>query len=210
MNVIVVLLVLSIGVSPIIGARNRNRNREIDRSERFEDSEPNYPFEVEYGSCPEPRSVQNFNPMRFTGTWYAIKHYKNEMIKGKCGTAVFTWSFENQIMNFTYTNLETAEYIQLTPDDLENGIFNLHRYGRQLPIDFYLLETDYVNYAITWACVEIDETKNGQLAIIFGRTRTLSPGILDSAENVLASRKLSVDKLQNVEQKRRVCGGGDY
>lgn len=121
------------------------------------------------GKCkvqPTPSVVQNFNPANYMGKWYEQFRDKDfKFSSGECGTAEYaltgsnTFSVNNSELRQGQSQRSVAEAkgkcpsseakcsVNFGPDFLEHIDIALGKY--------WVLRTDYENYAIVYSCSEI-------------------------------------------------------
>nr|CAD7415825.1 unnamed protein product [Timema poppensis] len=108
-------------------------------------------------TCPARAAMSNFNTTRFLGTWYNIKRSSNARVTYKCFHNHFSTDEEGAVSMMTkYYNTSSASYISF-PGVLNKmaaaspeAKFNLVRSDQAN--SFYVLGTDYTNYAVMWWC----------------------------------------------------------
>nr|CAD7398986.1 unnamed protein product [Timema cristinae] len=104
-------------------------------------------------TCPTRAAMSNFNTTRFLGTWYNIKRSSNARVTYKCFQNHFSRNEAGVIFMVTkYYNTSSASYISfpgvLNKMDAASpeAKFNLVRSDQAN--SFYVLGTDYLNYAV--------------------------------------------------------------
>lgn len=74
-------------------------------------------------------------------------------------------------------------------------------YLAKLEFQYSIIDTDYTNYAVAFACGTLPIVKtNVQLAWIYGRNRTLDQVYVDKAIAAMKAQNLNTSKFVNVTQ----------
>lgn len=71
----------------------------------------------------------------------------------------------------------------------------------QLDLEYYVIASDYKNYAVTFACGTIPVVGAVQMVWIYGRNRTMSQTFIDQALGDLKANNITATNLVDVDQK---------
>ncbi|XP_059485441.1 lazarillo protein-like isoform X2 [Neocloeon triangulifer] len=137
------------------------------------------------GKCPNVTVEQNFSFQKFLGRWYChggscITH---EYTDNKNGTLGFTETTKQGTTVGTLsraTEVGDGKLLLIFPDILD------------FPREYYILATDYDQFAVGWSCV-VDGSKNYQSSEIFTRERNPSAAVLASANAVIDRSGIAKD-----------------
>ncbi|XP_059482557.1 apolipoprotein D-like [Neocloeon triangulifer] len=149
------------------------------------------------GPCPDLTVQQNFDIDSYLGKWYQQKVYNVSFEQGRCDFGEYLDNF-----NGTYTFIENAirvsngEFLQdyaLAEIVGENGEAKLtitHYAETGIPADYWVLGTDYVNFAVVWSC-RVEGTDSLRLSWILSRERQASNETLQLAYEVVRANNLT-------------------
>ncbi|KAL3286324.1 hypothetical protein HHI36_000833 [Cryptolaemus montrouzieri] len=159
--------------------------------------------------CPDVTIQRNFDTKKWSGTWYLVEAYYTSFLQDEKCVELLLTQFPNKTVGVQLNkfNIETNDQSMIDgkldpigPKGEGKLIGNL--YGTFFVngnID--ILETDYENYSVDWACQkETDETSNA-IVWILARTPNPSDEIRDKYHNVLDRNGISRKYLGSVEQK---------
>ncbi|KAK9505729.1 hypothetical protein O3M35_009718 [Rhynocoris fuscipes] len=149
------------------------------------------------GSCPELKTVDNFNQSRYMGKWYEAERYFSVLeFGGKCVNSNYSEGADESI-NIISKQTSTLTGIHST---IEGEVVKAN-HGFQskmnlrypyLPMDapYWILDTDYDNYSVVWSCSNfgIFSTRN---AWILTRSRFPSLEIMEKAYNIIDKNLIS-------------------
>lgn len=136
--------------------------------------------------------MKDFDLTKYLGTWYEIERNYNphETSKFTCGKVIV-----KEIQTDEYNVEFNSTWIThgKTRVTVVNGKYDAEERSAKLKIkpiplfpkqNYWVLDTDYDNYAIVWSCAEF-YLKHYQLIWIFSRERTLRPEIRMKAYNAI-------------------------
>ncbi|XP_063539025.1 uncharacterized protein LOC134748235 [Cydia strobilella] len=162
---------------------------------------------VQQGQCSSISSMQNFVLNSFTGTWYEIG--KSTASNADCSNLAFTVGTDNAISysnpsvvnNFLQTSTGTAILTTGTAQ------FSITLTGSTTPFDFWVLGSDYNNYAIAINCVDINTTQRELNIWQLGRAVNSydTAATLTAANTLLAAISLSVSDLTAIDHSTTAC-----
>ncbi|OWR44741.1 chlorophyllide A binding protein precursor, partial [Danaus plexippus plexippus] len=137
------------------------------------------------GQCdPNIPVMQNFDAVKYTGTWYQIEKYPQRFENGTCIGARYTLDEQTgvvdvlnwQVVNGTLDTIEGNATI-ISTDGSAKLIVNLPIRGRNesgtVSMELYVLTTDYVTYSLAYSCVNINKFERSVAAWKLSRTRTM-------------------------------------
>ncbi|XP_061721996.1 uncharacterized protein LOC133528577 [Cydia pomonella] len=146
------------------------------------------------GQCNESIPVvTDFNVDRYMGLWYDIESYPQEFQDGTCATATYTLNGVVEVYNTQVVN-ETLDYIygSAVPDN-DDGLAKLlvtfPVAGTDVTITspYWVLDTDYDNYAIVYACVNLSDDSRRVSSWKLSRQKTISEASETAISTVLDS-----------------------
>ncbi|XP_053651728.1 apolipoprotein D [Cherax quadricarinatus] len=164
--------------------------------------------------CPPQTAFTSFNVSLFLGKWYEIKRYFTLYeYGGRCNAITFTDKgngfygvLNEQIVLGSVWDTIEGEAALVSPGSGQ-ATFSLN-YSSLLFLgmgavgskgNYWVLSTDYVNYAIAWACLDMSYI-NTQMLWILMRKRHPDPQELFIAENVVRSLRLDASWLEPTDQ----------
>ncbi|KRT78887.1 hypothetical protein AMK59_8281 [Oryctes borbonicus] len=113
------------------------------------------------GPCPELETLKDFDAVKYMGKWYeAERYFALFEFGGKCVTADLIPTKEGKI---NIVNQQTSSITGIR-STIEGNAFMLGRNDESkltvnfpsLPVNFdapyWILDTDYDNYAVVWSC----------------------------------------------------------
>lgn len=184
--------------------------------------------------CPAHVSpLDSFTPDLFSGVWYPIQKYQLQFEVGKCitinvgflrGTNTTSVTMEHsQRIGGNYTVFEqnatvhnaissiwTFKYNMSLSGEFKLHLSSLMTSSCLLLVDvdgfIYILDTNYLNYAVAFACGLINKRQNGQMLWILSRTRSLQQGFLDQA--MAALNRSSIQTRSLVASDQTNCSSG--
>ncbi|CAG2055685.1 unnamed protein product [Timema podura] len=138
-----------------------------------------------FADCPEKSALGDFDTSAFLGTWHTVKTNAPSSLLGrsnaKCLHNVLTQEGDKLNSLTMFYNKTSSEYQSmsgvLTKEDAasNDAKFTLSRAGQTSAGNgkYYILDTDYTNYAVAWLCLTRD-SKNYELTAVLSRAKTLS------------------------------------
>ncbi|KAK9889509.1 hypothetical protein WA026_004790 [Henosepilachna vigintioctopunctata] len=151
------------------------------------------------GPCQHIETVKGFDAARYMGRWYeAERYFAFFEIGGKCVTADYQLNngsvdvFNRQI-NEGSGEPTSIKGIARIVGRSDEGKLNVR--FPSLPVQFdapyWVLDTDYENYALVWSCVDFG-LFNAKNAWILTRARNPTPDIIQKVHSI--ADKLHVDR----------------
>nr|XP_049704849.1 uncharacterized protein LOC110376413 isoform X13 [Helicoverpa armigera] len=152
------------------------------------------------GQCDDNiAAVPNFDLNRFQGTWHEITSYPKDNQPGECIREVFTVTSPTSmhLNSFSVINqrLFTAQGVVTFATDDGSGKLqiNLINMGPPVPVPYWILTTDYIDYALVYSCRNINSDQREIWSWKLSRSRQLSAAGSLAIDNAMAA----VDVLRN-------------
>ncbi|KPI92172.1 Apolipoprotein D [Papilio xuthus] len=165
---------------------------------------------VQFGQCNANIALQtNFNPTRFLGTWYGIARAENNLQNGDC--AVLELTQNNNVINVTNTAVNNNFYGEITGTaTLEQGTakYTLRLDGVHCTaVDFWILTTDYDNFAVGYACQNIGNVQRSVYLWQLGRATTYPTEMMEALVNTTINNLLGIDTsdLRRIDHSENAC-----
>ncbi|OBS80720.1 hypothetical protein A6R68_21076 [Neotoma lepida] len=157
------------------------------------------------GECPSPPVQKNFDILKYLGKWYEIEKIPATFDKGDCNQANYV-QMENG--NIKMLNQERrpdgnmhqvegeAKYTNLSePAKLSVKFFEL------IPsTPYWILATDYVNYALVYSCSTIIWHFHVDYIWILGRHPYLPPETITYLKDILISDGIDIQTMVRTYQ----------
>ncbi|KAL0819468.1 hypothetical protein ABMA28_007573 [Loxostege sticticalis] len=171
------------------------------------------------GRCnPNIPVEQNFNLTMFEGIWHEIQTYPKEQQQGQCISHTYSLGTGNtlDLISASVSNITraltngTLRFASPTDNSGKLTITITSSDGQEVTIPFWILDTDYLDYALAYACVDEVPENDMDYRRVFSwklsRTRSLSPAANESIDSVIDS----IDVLHNqyyedVDQSDDAC-----
>ena len=153
------------------------------------------------GKCPSPPVQQNFDMKKFEGVWYEIQRTVSFLqIASQCTYSNFSdsgykdGSYEliNEGRSPVIKLRKSFRLIVTIPDKKEPAKMELRLSDLSLDRNFWIMSTDYDNYAIAWSCSNIwlafkyARTEN---LWVYSRHRELSEEVQKKVDDILNNMK---------------------
>ncbi|KAL7040753.1 hypothetical protein ACKWTF_000502 [Chironomus riparius] len=159
---------------------------------------------IKTGGCPFVPSVENFNLYQFTGQWYDIAHIPIPTLNlGKCvvmNCVIDYSSIVRMSVNY-YDGKQIQEINNAFTINNASGVYFVHVPMINLKFEFIVVDTDYDNYSVIYACAKLATLKI-QLIWVLSRESTLSKDIYKNITTSLKRHKLPYKKLKTVNQSK--------
>ncbi|XP_047994052.1 uncharacterized protein LOC125232437 [Leguminivora glycinivorella] len=147
------------------------------------------------GTCDDTiAAIPSFNLASFTGPWHEIEAYPKEQQTGTCVNHVFTSAIantlnlvSNQVVDRTLTS-SSGSVILVSSDGSGRLLLTMVTNGQIIEIPYWVLDTDYENYALIYSCVQRDTEipSRAVYSLKLSRTQTLT-----EASNTLINTAMS-------------------
>ncbi|XP_037294072.1 uncharacterized protein LOC115446804 isoform X2 [Manduca sexta] len=165
------------------------------------------------GQCdPNIPVVQNFNMNQFQGTWYEIEAYPKDDQPGQCINHQFAADtnnrlslISNNVLNLTL-GVSNGSVSFVSNDRSARLTITITSNGTTVEIPYWIVSTDYNNYAVAYSCVNINADFRGVWSWKLSRTKQLSAAANTAINNAIAN----IDVLQNryyelIDQSDNAC-----
>ncbi|XP_033226090.1 apolipoprotein D-like [Belonocnema kinseyi] len=162
-----------------------------------------------FGSCPKVDVVQNFDVSKYLGVWYEVqKYFAVFEFGGKCITANYTQKSDgsvnvlNRQINVLTGKPSTIEGSAKLAGSTNEGKLSVvfPSVPGQIPAPYWILDTDYENYAVVFSCTDVT-LFHAKIIWILTRKQDPSKEVLEKAYSVLDKNQLSRSPLMKTIQK---------
>ncbi|KAE8736730.1 hypothetical protein FOCC_FOCC017816 [Frankliniella occidentalis] len=146
------------------------------------------------GTCPDVKVMPSFDVTKYLGKWFeAERYFAIFEFAGKCVTGNYTVDNDGRI---SILNRQTSS---LT--GIQSTIEGEVKLIMTLDVPYWVLDTDYDNYAVVWSCSNfgIFSTRN---AWILTRQREPSLEVMERAYMVVDRNAVSRAYFTRTDQKR--------
>ncbi|CAC5380831.1 APOD [Mytilus coruscus] len=130
------------------------------------------------GRCPNIPTIQNFNLYQFLGPWFGVEQFPEfKQIDLVCPVTVFNLNinYTIRIEQRDYNTLD-EQYQQmygtatvLNPRD--PGKWQVRDSQQQYPYPYWVVDTDYRRFAVTWTCIDLFNGSHLQYLFVLSRSR---------------------------------------
>ncbi|XP_003436167.2 uncharacterized protein LOC11175951 [Anopheles gambiae] len=149
--------------------------------------------------CPDPANrpvVQYFDLQRYVdGRWYEISRYDQHFEKDcDCGYATYTPLADGSVrvqnccerLPNTTVKCSIGKAVVSYPDVFPlEGRFNVTFGGPPKTSNYWILDTDYDNYALIYYCKNLSESKSAEAAWVLSKQRTIHPSVQDTVNGLV-------------------------
>jgi len=152
------------------------------------------------GACPDVTVKSDFDVAKFKGMWYEVEKNPAPFQAGlKCNTCSYEDKGDYVSILSTGINIytgkeETIEGKATTPDPAVPA--KLEVTSGPLEGHYWILETDYENFAVEYSCSSYQDMFKMEFIWILSRQPTFDMETRDKALKVLKDNKISTDDLE--------------
>ncbi|KAJ6635162.1 Lazarillo protein [Pseudolycoriella hygida] len=163
--------------------------------------------------CPNHSFQTPFIPIQYSGRWYEISRYDTEtQTEGDCTVSMYTMT-SAIAFSVQYNMLVGPQPIQINgqsvvsfPDENPlRGMLSLSFGGPPTTSNYWILETDFVNFSVVWFCQNLNATHSSETAWVLSRQRTIPPAIQPIVDGVV-NQHLVPALLRPTNQEVARCG----
>jgi lipocalin len=162
-----------------------------------------------------PRVKQNFNVAAYTGLWYEIESYETQgQLPLDCVEARYTALPAGNVEVFNSGWTQGGRQVRLTGSAAvseEGAATNramldvLFRLEDRTPSIYWIMSTDYTNYAVVWSCFNIGSTRSQETFWVLSRDKVPSPAVRENIDRVLTENSAVRSSLRPNIQDINVC-----
>ncbi|XP_076308696.1 apolipoprotein D-like [Tachypleus tridentatus] len=157
--------------------------------------------------CKNHEVMENFNATRFMGRWYEIRKSFQLLDFGVRCVMVEYRNLRNDTFSLIHKGIGIFHEKKQSKADLavlnsETPAKLLLKY-ETLPYyeNYYILDTDYDNYAITWSCLEVlPRTRFREILTILARKPKISRDLQNFLNNFVRKRRIRTVLLAEINQ----------
>ncbi|XP_076041764.1 apolipoprotein D-like [Oratosquilla oratoria] len=158
------------------------------------------------GFCSIQWPVMDFDVEKYVGRWYEVERNPNVFEFGRCGTATYDLEPDGSLrVNNTEilesgassTSLGKAEFVGTFNEAKLNVAFDNSPAPPSTEGNYFVLATDYANYAVVWSCTPVPAEMPSKIELlwILGRHQVLDPYFLIELKHWLVHRGVDVTRL---------------
>ncbi|KAG7155910.1 apolipoprotein D-like [Homarus americanus] len=168
------------------------------------------------GRCPYQNVVQNFDFSSFAGRWHEIEKYFSFFeLGGRCISSKFFLSspgdttfgvinkqetvFDNRVTTIRGQAVSVSSTSEAKLSVTFNNVMIPGLTGARSDGNYWVLDTNYSNYAIVWSCEDMGFFHT-QLLWILMRNRKPNASAVQRVKDIITSRGLRTSYLQVTDQ----------
>ncbi|XP_068619407.1 uncharacterized protein [Battus philenor] len=187
------------------------RDQSTDGCFYYPEPQPGVPV-VFPGQCDDTiAAIPNFNLSRFEGVWYEIQAYPKDQQSGQCINHQYrlnpsTNTFNLESLNVLNETLRTTNSVVNTTDSSGRLLITLTEGNEPIQIPFWILNTDYTDYALAYSCVNRDPDFRAVYSWKLSRTKQLSAAANTAINSAIANITV-LDNIyyENIAQTDQAC-----
>ncbi|XP_053614015.1 uncharacterized protein LOC128677296 [Plodia interpunctella] len=163
------------------------------------------------GQCGDIETVPNFNLTAFAGTWFELEAYPKDQQGGQCISHEYEYTGDNTL------SLQSSQIVNhrlvvsngvVTSDSANSArlTISITSDGEIITIPFWIVSTDYENYALAYSCVE----RNEDFRAVYSWKLSRSYGLSEDSINYIEAAMLPIEVLNNtyfetIDQSLSAC-----
>ncbi|CAH0728579.1 unnamed protein product, partial [Brenthis ino] len=163
------------------------------------------------GQCEDIPVTPNFDMTRFQGTWYEIQAYPKEQQAGQCVSHNF--QLFNNAFNLTsfsvidqFSSVSNGTATITSTDNSAKMLISITSNGQQIEIPYWILDTDYTNYALAYSCVNVDTDFRMVYSWKLSKTKELSTEQLALINNTISRVTVLEERyFEKIDQSADAC-----
>nr|WFP52431.1 polycalin [Plutella xylostella] len=127
------------------------------------------------GKCDQDIAAEpNFQAERFAGQWFETEAYPKEFQPGQCIKHNFTQATGGYSLQSSHVldQFLTSTSATVTSTDGSAKFTIAGQTGAQNPFPFWILKTDYTNYALAYSCVDLEDDRRAVYSWKLSRSKT--------------------------------------
>nr|ACB54951.1 polycalin [Helicoverpa armigera] len=161
------------------------------------------------GSCETITGLPSFNTEAYLGTWYEIARYPQPTQQGQCNRATYG-DAGNGIVSVLNEQVLTESLASIsgtaTSDNTGKITVTFNIGGQPQSQDLYVLATDYLNYALVYACTNLDNGWRRVGSWKLSRRKELSANALQIMDLAIANTQgLHQQYYRDTQQTEAAC-----
>merc|ERR1711962_38691 len=164
---------------------------------------------------PKPETIKTFELDRYLGLWYEQKRVPASFQKDtSCVRAEYGLNDKGEVTVYNVATKKDGSFDDIRgtayiPDPAHPGELKVDFPGVPVDGDYWILDTDYDNYAVVYACVDyVFGLIHFEFAWILARVPNANPALVQSGVDLLASVGTDVSIMEDTVQNDQ-CNYGD-
>nr|ACB54956.1 polycalin [Helicoverpa armigera] len=164
------------------------------------------------GSCETITGLPSFNTEAYLGTWYEIARYPQPTQQGQCNRATYGDAgngivsvLNEQVLSESLASISGIASV-MTSDNTGIITVTFNIGGQPQSQDLYVLATDYISYAIVYACTDLNNGWRSGSWKLSRRQTGLSTSDISAINNVIATTQgLNQNYFRSTSQTNQAC-----
>ncbi|KAM5276328.1 apolipoprotein D [Hipposideros larvatus] len=159
-----------------------------------------------FGKCPTPPVQEDFDLTKFLGIWYEIEKIPAPFEKGNCVQVNYTALENGNIKAIKQLQKSDGSVRQTTSEIIRANLAEPAKMGLKYPSSprvspYWVLATDYDNYALVYSCSSTLSLFHLDYAWILGRSPSLPLETIIYLKGILASNNINIGKMTATNQE---------